>query len=610
MKILVYRLVLLSLSLLAAGNAYAISPRLNFTDLISGPDVGLGDGLGSGVIVTVWGQNLGSSQGGSTVTFIDANGVKQNAAHVYYWKDADGTLPGGPANLFVSHKMQEIAFSIPDSATGAGQIQVTVNGAVSNTLPFTVRSGNIYHVKASGSDTSGKGTFASPWKSVNKAENAISTPGATLYVHDSVVDGNSGTTRAIYWNNAPASSGLANQYAFVAYPGSQPSAVGESGFLNFNTKGQVVSKYKIFASNCKEGANGQPTGCTSQKTYAIQTTAFGRAVGNAITDQVGGCASATQGAISGNALDGDRISGYQIFGNEVYDYGCYGSNKLHHTTYMSIRSGTSGTPNLQVPAWRFGWNYLHDNHTKNGIHNYDERADCGTPVGTLVINDNVVVNQAGAGITVASACGWTNDWDVYNNIVINAGLAVDWNGVDVTTSNGPNTAAISFQDDGLIGVVNVYNNTFIGWNNDDLARSSQACIGLEGEANNLILNWSNNICSTSKDKFFVNTGFQAAGLIDNPTGSNNIWHYSGSSPKNAIAPSWDSAKILASPLLGVQNQAFVTVGLGSPAIDASNNPNNTHDIYGVERLPGGDIGAVENLNRPKSPSNLIIKKVN
>ncbi len=610
MKNLVYQIVLLSLSLLAAGNVYAISPKLNFTDLISGPDIGLGDGLGSGVIVTVWGQNLGSSQGGSTITFTDANGVEQNAAHVYYWKDADGTSPGGPADLFTSHKMQEIAFSIPDAASGAGQIKVTVNGGSSNSLPFTVRSGSIYHVKASGNDSSGKGSFASPWKTVGKAVKAIKAPGATLYVYDSVVDGGSGSTRAIYANVASASSGQSNQYAFVAYPGSQPSAIGESGFLNFKVKGQVVSKYKVFASNCKEGANGQPTGCTSQKTFAIQSTAFGRAIGNALTDQAGGCASGSQGAISGNALDGDRVSNYQIFGNEIYEYGCYGSNKLHHTTYMSIRSGTSATPDLQVPAWRFGWNYLHDNHTKNGIHNYDERANCGSPVGTLIINDNVVINQAGAGILVASACGWTNDWAVYNNIVINAGLAVDWNGVDISTTNGPNTAAITFQDDGLLGVVNVYNNTFIGWNNDDLARSSQACIGLDGGADNLKLNWNNNICSTTKDKFFINAGYGANKLMDNPTGSNNIWYYSGSNAKNAIAPAWDAAKILTDPVLTVQNSAFVIVGGSSLAISASNNLSNTHDIYGVERLPGGDIGAVENLNRPKSPDSLTIKKVN
>jgi hypothetical protein len=70
------------------GDAYA--PRLNFSDLISGPSTGLGDGLGSGVIVTVWGQHLGSSQGSSEVVFTDSAGNELAAAHVYYWTNADG----------------------------------------------------------------------------------------------------------------------------------------------------------------------------------------------------------------------------------------------------------------------------------------------------------------------------------------------------------------------------------------------------------------------------------------------------------------------------------------------------------------------------------------
>ena len=79
----------------APSNAQAFNPILNFSDLISGPDTGLGDGLGSGVIVTFWGQNLGSSQSDSSITFTDAGGNTHSPAYVYYWKNADGALPGG-----------------------------------------------------------------------------------------------------------------------------------------------------------------------------------------------------------------------------------------------------------------------------------------------------------------------------------------------------------------------------------------------------------------------------------------------------------------------------------------------------------------------------------
>ena len=68
------------------------SPRLNFSDLISGPGVGLGDELGSGVVVTVWGQFLGASQGTSSIEYCDSTATCRSG-HVYYWKNADGTLP-------------------------------------------------------------------------------------------------------------------------------------------------------------------------------------------------------------------------------------------------------------------------------------------------------------------------------------------------------------------------------------------------------------------------------------------------------------------------------------------------------------------------------------
>ena len=84
--------LMIALVLMPVLSSAAVNPVLNFSDLITGPDSGLGDGKGSGVIVTVWGQNLGSSQGASTISFVDASGTERNAAHVYYWKNADGEV--------------------------------------------------------------------------------------------------------------------------------------------------------------------------------------------------------------------------------------------------------------------------------------------------------------------------------------------------------------------------------------------------------------------------------------------------------------------------------------------------------------------------------------
>ena len=572
----------------------SLPPRLAFSDLISGPDTGLGDGQGSGVIVTVWGQNLGAQQGSSKVTFIDSANVERDAAHIYYWKNADGILPGGPANLYESHRMQEIAFSIPASAPGAGFIRVTVNGQ-SSTLPFTVRAGNIHHVMLSGNDSSGNGSFANPWFTINKALTTINSPGATTYVHDSIATGGPAVIHGVYWSNTQASSGLNNQYGIIAFPDSQPTVTGIRAFSNYQTTGKVVSKFEVFASNCDEDPNGQPVNCVNNTpTYGIQTSAYGRAIGNTITDQSGGCANGQQGAINGNTLNGDRVSAVQILGNEIYDYGCVGSTKFHHTTYLSIRSGNT---NLQVDPWRLGWNYLHGNQTKNGLHMYDENLQgtlCGSPNSTVIVNDNVVVNQAGAGIFMGANCPWTNDFEVYNNVLINTALVSDWDGIDPKTANSPHTGGITINGSGLMDTVYIYNNTIHTWSDDDSGLSSQACLGFEGGGDNVTVFWENNICYTDKDKKFIGAGCcGATSQLDNVSGYNNAWYYSGINPNLAIPPTWDTAPIIGDPLLKKLGSSQLSVGAGSPLIGNGLDKSLSHDVYGVPRLSNSSVGAIE-----------------
>jgi hypothetical protein len=592
---------------------FAADPALRFSDLITGPDTGLGDGKGSGVIVTVWGQFLGSAQGDSKISFVDSAGQERDAAFVYYWKNADGQLPGGPANLYASHRMQEIAFSIPDSAPGEGAIKVTVKGR-SSTLPFTVRTGKIFHVTNAGNDTTGNGSFAQPWQTVAIALSKIVDPGSTMYIHD-VDSGSPTTVRAIFWAKPSASSTLGAQYAMVAYPGTRPSATGSIGVSNFRVSGQVVSKLDIYSSNHSTvDGLGQPSGLFHNQTMCIASDGFGRAVGNRCTDIPGGCASGQQAAIVGNAANEDNdVSLYQILGNEIYDYGCKGGAKFQHTTYMAVRSGDR---NLQVEPWRYGWNYLHGNHTKNGIHQFDENTGggtCGSPVGKVIINDNVVVDQAGAGIHVGSTCPWTADFEIYNNVLINVGLASSWDGIDPSTSDIPDTTGITLYDQGtgLLGTVNIYNNTIYKWNHDDVSGGARSCLGLTQGGDNVTVTWNDNICETVKDKAFVAPGFLGQVLLDNVTGSSNIWFYQGAAggATNAIAPThWDASAIEQDPQLTVTGP-IIAISETSPARDgAQARVGVTHDVYGVRRLGAPDIGAVEfsAIKIPNPPSGLTI----
>jgi len=613
--------ILILLSAAASVHA-AAGPRLNFSDLVNGPDVGLGDGQGSGAVVTIWGQHLGDVQAGSTIYFRDSAGVVRQP-HVYYWKRADGQLPAGPADLYSSHKMQEIAISIPDSALGEGEIYVRVGGIESNSLAFTVRTGQIYHVKSSGND-SNNGSWSSPWRTVNGAGENLTAKGSIVYVHD-VNTGSPTAGRGLYWsNNANAGgSGENNQAGIVAFPNHHPTVKGiqATGFYNGPTA-IVVSKFTARASNYTgQTANGQPTGYIGKETRALETTANGRTIGNNMSDIEGGCASNQNGGLQGNSRYEDRVSNVKVFGNEIFDYGCQGSNKLHHTTYFSIRSGSD---NEQIPAPEVGWNYLHDNWAKNGIHFFDQGIDatdyCGNFTTPLRIHNNVIVNQGGAGIALgSSSClTWNVEGHIYNNVIINSGYPTTWDGVDPGTSSGPSMSGILLGDNNNDqfspgsaannNTIHVYNNTIIGWELlEDTVRKG-SCIATVGSADNLVAEFSDNVCSTSLDRHFAGWFNTGIGKQDGLSGTNNVFHYSGSgAPSEATVPGWASSSLQIAPQLQVDG-AYIIVSDTSPILSAASRRVD-FDVYGNPRAAATAIGAVSSsdvtlLAAPNPPLSL------
>lgn len=569
-------------------SVYAATPFLAFSDLVSGPSSGLGDGKGSGVIVTVWGQNLGNQKNDSRIIFEDSSG-KVFEPFIYYWKAADGELPGGPSNLAESHQMQEIAFSVPEAALGMASISVDVSGQRSNSIEFLVRDGNIYHVSSSGSD-SGNGSWNNPWASLEHALD--STPsGSTIYVQD-VTTGSSSSPGGIYWNNAKASSSLSAQFGIIAYPGFRPVSIGQRGFETYNTEAPVLSKYDIYSSDYQSvTATGQPSGSRidGKGTWGIRASKDGRAVGNRIGDIPGMCASRYQGAIFGT--DGIRMSNFKIIGNEIYDYGCEGSTKLHHTTYMSIRSGPD---NVLVDPWEFGYNYLHDNKAKFGIHNFDQDVGCGRTTGPVRIYNNVVKNQAGAGISVGASadCVWDIDFYIENNVLINVGLAAAWDGVDSYTSDGSEPGGIAIRDSGLTGTMYIRNNLIYKWTTDGEQKGADGCLSLNGSSDLVTVIFDNNVCYTELDKPFFALGYQADSKSDNAKGTNNAWYFNGSSPVNAIVPSWDAKPITRNPLLYLSGTLF-TIDEDSPLVDQGGSVDLPRGIYGRLRDSAPDVGPIE-----------------
>jgi hypothetical protein len=583
-----------------SGGAIAATPVLNFSDLISGPSTGLGDGKGSGVIVTVWGQHLGSAQRSSNITFTDSEGIERDVAYVYYWKNADGKLPGGPANLYESHGMQEVAFSLPNAAEGEGVIKVTVGGNVS-TLPFTVRAGTIYHIKPTGNDSSGDGSFSKPWLTVGKAD-ATAGPGSTLYIHD-VLTGSETSERSIYNNKSLTDPTL--QFGYLPYPNTTASVWGGMTISGYNGSsppyGMVVSKFKVYASESDEDENGQPINSRAYGTFGIEGTTNGRAVGNYITDTHpldtnGGCPDGQQAAIKANKK---FVENFKILGNHIHEYGCEGTNYQHHTTYLSIRD--TNEPQLIAPE--MGWNYLQDNWAKNGLHYFDEdlskNNQCGQFTTVLKVHNNVVINQAGAGIYNGVRCRFNTTFEYTNNILINVGLKSSWDGIDGQGKYSDNYAVGFSPGEAQTSHFIFKNNTIYRWNTDNDRGHVDSCIGFSSSADNISIDWNDNICWQDQDRKFIRSNYLGSQLQDNLVGGNNVWYTSVENPKLAKTPSWDTLPITSNPSL-VNNGSKIFVDPDSPII-GKGTTTLERGIYGNVRTSHSVVGAVSQIGIPKAP---------
>lgn len=408
------------------------TPRLAFSDLVNGPVQGLGDGLGQGAIVTVWGYRLGETPG--KVFFEDSTGQQKQAAHLYYWKKADGKLPGGPANLYKSHQLYEVAFSLPTSALGAGKITLQhSDGNMSNSLPFLAIEGRIFHIKADGNNVN-DGSFNKPWQFMNADDYRVKSPGNGMLKAGDIVYFH-GTKEILDYKVNPnlraaifvrSLAGTENaQIGFVSYPNTVTTVESPTwGIHPYASSGILTSKFGVYGGMLDE-LTGKVVAKFSSGTTTTQihTSANGRIIGNLLTDMPGHCSNGVSGSISGTGTATDNVS---ILGNEIADIGCNFTSHFHHTTYISRRTQTGAK---EIRAGSFAWNYLHDNKAKYGIHYYDQSNDsskqCDHITGTLNINNNYIINQRSIGISVYTASSkpcWEIDTNIFNNIMINVGL--------------------------------------------------------------------------------------------------------------------------------------------------------------------------------------------
>ncbi|WP_437876235.1 choice-of-anchor Q domain-containing protein [Sorangium sp. So ce513] len=194
-----------------AAPAPPTAPRVLFTDIESGP---------AGAYVTLYGVRL-VEEGG------DAPEVTFDGAPL-----APVLARDGASNDDVARALDVIVVRVsPDAPAGAADIVVRRGGAASEPVPFTVRSGTIRYVDASGgSDQSPDCAEAAPCASLGKLASVLA-PGDVAYVREGDYPGDStcgedfgGQTIkcALPLTDLPNPGTASRPIAVVGFPGERP----------------------------------------------------------------------------------------------------------------------------------------------------------------------------------------------------------------------------------------------------------------------------------------------------------------------------------------------------------------------------------------------------
>lgn len=546
-----------------ASTLYAASPVLYFSDLTSGPSTGIGDGLGSGTIVTVWGVNLGtpvvtagSPASGYDVYFKDSNdGSGREAAYVYYWCNADGgTSGGGPSNLYDNpsagaggsgHKMQEIAFSIPSSDSGAGTIYVTTPDGTSNSLAFTVRAGNIYFTDIEDTGSSNLGTFAEPYLSPSTYYNGA-VAGDICYFMGGSYPGTYGNPSGSANFSLTVGSGSgycvtgtqANPIAYVVYPGEDVtlSAVGAPSWnMRWYEGGPdwyTFSKFDMYAKYQAFGSSGAGVRIIGNNCNAMNYT--GAYIG------AGGIGLSRDATVYGNTL-----------------FGCDSASRMDHGIYPS-------QCNYERPIY-IGWNHIYDFNIGRGPiisvnHEYD-RCGAGEYVYPHYIFCNTIdgtlyPSRAVNFFAMSYTAGDPIEPEMYfvNNLIIGCGLYDS----DPGASPHDQSAIMATGNTHLY----IVHNTL--WNTCGGTSAGGGCSGWFSDGSTITLSGviSNNIFHQNSACNVVETAYIKEDNANIST-DRNLYYGDGT------GPTLDTHAINSDPLIENTASGDYSISASSPAVGAS-----------------------------------------
>jgi Big-like domain-containing protein len=409
--------ILLLMLILVAGTgriqAQTPPPQIFFTDLDSGPNSGGENVSGfSGAYVTLYGDFLGASQGGSAVTW---NGL--NCLRVV---GPSGSYTGWGSSHFW---YQEIVVQLGSACTpGAGSFVVTVNGAASNALPFTVRStGKIYAVSTSGND-SNAGSFAAPFGTVIHCKDVL-TPGDTCYVENGVAANTVDNFDAALALQGSGTAG--NPIAIAAYPGATVTvglSATNSEYYGLRVPYIGVTSSYVTIAGLQFTPTQQAMDAAGNPGPPVTLSTNWRVIANLFS-----CPDANGQA---GCFNSHELSYLQFLGNEATGTSSSlnsPANKEQHAVYFSSDT------NHVVAAW----NEIHDNNSCRAIQFFSSPLGGGgasDPTGAsqydLSVHDNLIYDDPCDGVNFATVDPSQGKVEAYNNLIYHVGTGPDQQGGD------------------------------------------------------------------------------------------------------------------------------------------------------------------------------------
>lgn len=255
---------------------------------------------------------------------------------------------------------------------------LAMNGTV--TSPTPAPSGKHYYVSTSGSD-SGSGTQVSPWRTINKALNAV-RGGGTL---SSIIHVAPGT-----YNE--------NVYVPSSYSGTSSARTYLISDTKWGAKVRATSDAAVTnKANYFDLIGFDVSGTSRIGIHNDPSIGYARVIGNRVHDILAtGCSSSGGAGILSDYWSGGK--NLDVIGNHVYNIGPSSCNTVQGI-YFSTKGGKIQNNVVgRVAAW--------------GIHMWHEATD-------VTITNNVVFNAASGGIVVGAGESSVTavNCHVHNNIV-------------------------------------------------------------------------------------------------------------------------------------------------------------------------------------------------